>query len=92
VLFEFNKNLSIILYNAEKTSTMKFVLDMNHLGLKSLAVLFLLWQGWYIYSALSLRARMAKLGKQAVVTRRYLPFGIDTMLKALIVRSSMTIS
>ena len=71
---------------------MKFVLDTNHLGLKSLALLFLVWLGWYIYSALSLRVRMAKLGKQAVVTRYYLPFGIDTMVKAVIVRPSKTIS
>jgi hypothetical protein len=71
---------------------MKFALDTDHLGLKSLAGLFLVWSGWYIYSTLSLRVRMAKLGKQAVVTRYYLPFGFDTMIKAVIVRSSKNIS
>jgi hypothetical protein len=68
---------------------MKLVLDTNHLGLKSLAVLFLVWLGWYIYSSLKLRARMNKLGKRAVMKRNYLPFGIDTMLKTVIVLFSL---
>lgn len=68
---------------------MKVILDTNQLGIKTLAVLFVVWLGWCIYSSVSFSARMNKLGKSAVVKPYYLPFGMDTMVETVIVLSSL---
>lgn len=77
------------LFNSTIPSKMRLILDTNHLGLKSLAIVSFVWLGWYIYSSLKFRARMNKLGKRAVIKRSYLPFGIDTMVATTIVLFSL---
>src|SRR5579859_671147 len=56
-------------------------------SIPALAFVAVLFVGWYVASTLAYRSKLSKLGEKPRRVPFYLPFGIDTLIEGIQVRS-----